>query len=82
MPLYNKAFDSLDIYIRQARLALLEKAHCSQSDTTRLFISDRGRPMDAAALRRRFDLLVRKAGLPARGHHTAHHAPHCMRRSY
>lgn len=76
VPLYNKAFDSLDIYVRQARLALLEKAHCSQSDTNRLFISDRGRPMDAAALRRRFDLLVRKAGLPAGI------TPHAMRHTY
>lgn len=76
VPLYNKAFDSLDIYVRQARSALLEKAHCSQSDTNRLFISDRGRPMDAAALRRRFDLLVRKAGLPAGI------TPHTMRHTY
>lgn len=76
VPLYNKAFDSLDIYVRQVRLALLEKAHCSQSDTNRLFISDRGRPMDAAALRRRFDLLVRKAGLPAGI------TPHTMRHTY
>lgn len=76
VPLYNKAFDSLDIYVRQARPALLEKAHCSQCDTTRLFISGRGRPMDAAALRRRFDLLVRKAGLPAGI------TPHTMRHTY
>ena len=76
VPLYNKAFDSLDIYVRQARLALLEKAHCSQSDTNRLFISDRGRPMDAAALRRSFHLLVRKAGLPAGI------TPHAMRHTY
>ncbi|MBN2940147.1 MAG: tyrosine recombinase [Collinsella sp.] len=76
VPLYNKAFDSLNIYVRQARPALLEKARCSQSDTTRLFISERGRPMDAAALRRRFDLLVRKAGLPAGI------TPHTMRHTY
>lgn len=76
VPLYNKAFDSLDIYVRQARLTLLDKAHCSQSDMNRLFISDRGRPMDAAALRRRFDLLVRKAGLPAGI------TPHTMRHTY
>lgn len=76
VPLYNKAFDSFDIYVRQARPVLLEKAHRSQSDTTRLFISDRGRPMDAAALRRRFDLLVRKAGLPAGI------TPHAMRHTY
>lgn len=76
VPLYNKAFDSFDIYVRQARPVLLEKAHCSQSDTTRLFISGRGRPMDAAALRRRFDLLVRKAGLPSGI------TPHTMRHTY
>lgn len=76
VPLYNKAFDSFDIYVRQARPVLLEKAHCSQSDTNRLFISGRGRPMDAAALRRRFDLLVRKAGLPAGI------TPHTMRHTY
>ena len=35
-----------------------------------------GRPMDAAALRRRFDLLVRKAGLPAGI------TPHTMRHTY
>ena len=76
VPLYNKAFDSFDTYVRQARPVLLEKARCSQSDTTRLFISERGRPMDAAALRRRFDLLVRKAGLPAGI------TPHTMRHTY
>lgn len=76
VPLYNRAFDSLDCYVQQARPALLEKSARLQADTTRLFISDRGHPMDAAALRRRFDALVRTAGLPA------DITPHTMRHTY
>ena len=76
VPLYQRAFDSLDIYIQQARPALIAKATPPQAKTTRLFISDRGRPMDAAALRRRFDSLVRKAGLPVGI------TPHTMRHTY
>ena len=77
VPLYDRAFDSVDTYIRQARPLLLKK--CASSvclDTARLFISDRGRPMDAAALRRRFDSLARAAGLPSGI------TPHTMRHTF
>lgn len=77
VPLYDRAFDSVDTYIRQARPLLLKKSASSVSlDTARLFISDRGRPMDAAALRRRFDSLARAAGLPSGI------TPHTMRHTF
>lgn len=76
VPLYKRAFDSLDVYIQQARPDLIMKAAPSHADTNRLFISNRGRPMDAAALRRRFDALVHRAGLPAGI------TPHAMRHTY
>lgn len=76
VPLYDRAFDSVDIYIWQARPLLLKKSASVSLDTARLFISDRGRPMDAAALRRRFDALVRAAGLPTGI------TPHAMRHTF
>ena len=77
VPLYDRAFDSVDTYIRQARPLLLKKSALAVSlDTARLFISDRGRPMDAAALRRRFDSLARAAGLPSGI------TPHTMRHTF
>ena len=76
VPLYDRAFDSVDTYIRQARPLLLKKSASISLDTARLFISDRGRPMDAAALRRRFDSLARAAGLPSGI------TPHTMRHTF
>lgn len=76
VPLYDRAFDSVDTYIWQARPLLLKKSASVSLDTARLFISDRGRPMDAAALRRRFDALVRAAGLPTGI------TPHAMRHTF
>ncbi len=78
VPLYRRALEAIETYLETARPELLalgsENGGACQTD--RLFISDRGKPMDAAALRRRFDRLARMAGLPSGI------TPHTMRHTF
>lgn len=78
VPLYRRALEAIETYLETARPELLasgsENSRTYQTD--RLFISDRGKPMDAAALRRRFDRLARAAGLPSGI------TPHTMRHTF
>ncbi len=78
VPLYQNALEVTKTYLKTARPELLSKAKGEQGGamTDRLFISDRGKPMDAAALRRRFDRLARIAGLPSSV------TPHTMRHTF
>lgn len=77
VPLYEKAIEAVDMYVKSARVELLAmNAHKDIYLTQHLFISNRGRPMDAAALRRRFERLCRLAGLPS------NITPHTMRHTF
>ncbi len=77
VPLYTKAIEAVRVYTGSARAELLAlNTHEDAESTQRLFISDRGRPMDAAALRRRFERLCRLAGLPSNV------TPHTMRHTF
>lgn len=74
VPLYARAVDAVTAYVRGGRAALLAKAHGGETDA--LFISNRGKAMGAAALRYRFDVLKRMAGIP----HDI--TPHAMRHTF
>lgn len=78
VPLYRSALEAVANYVDSARPELLasHKGQGGGVQTDRLFISDRGKPMDAAALRRRFDRLVRIVGLPSGI------TPHTMRHTF
>ena len=78
VPLYRRALDAHERYVRDARPALLAAGGRRDRPGERhaLFISRRGKPMDAAALRYRFHVLTRKAGLPA------NLTPHAMRHTF
>lgn len=78
VPLYRRALDAVDAYEREGRPALLAKGKPGAVPEGRdpLFISARGRAMDAAALRYRFDVLKRRAGLPS------DITPHAMRHTF
>lgn len=74
VPLYRRAIDTTVRYIESGRPELLA-SHMGCS-TAVLFISARGRAMDAAALRYRFDVLKKRAGIPA------DITPHAMRHTF
>ena len=78
VPLYRRALDAVERYLREGRPALLAAAkRCDAAPGARpLFISARGNRMSAAALRSRFHLLARLAGLPDDV------TPHAMRHSF
>lgn len=77
VPVYHRAERAVDRYVADGRGALLGSSrNLSVGVQTALFISDRGRAMDAAALRYRFKALSRKAGLPSDV------TPHSMRHTF
>lgn len=83
VPLYEKACLALKQYLQQARPELLLqgegrnlKAEVKEDASQALFISAYGRRMSAAALRQRFEKLVRLAGLDA------NLTPHAMRHTF
>lgn len=73
VPLYQEALSALDTYIASARPALLSKG---KEPSANLFISVRGNAMSAAALRVRFERLVKLAGLDSSL------TPHSMRHTF
>lgn len=77
VPVYRRALDAVRAYAQDGRSVLLTRGGRKQAgDSAMLFISDRGRAMDAAALRYRFKALSRKAGLPSDV------TPHTMRHTF
>lgn len=73
VPLYRRALDALRLYLDGPRGELLAR---SGMETQALFVSGRGRPMDAAALRYRFKKLAAACGLPSDT------TPHTMRHTF
>ncbi|MDY2777316.1 MAG: tyrosine-type recombinase/integrase [Collinsella sp.] len=78
VPLHPRALRAIDDYLVRARGALLGTgSHGLRPNGRRaFFISDRGRPMDSSALRYRFGVLARRAGLPS------DITPHTMRHTF
>lgn len=75
VPLYDRALEVLRDYLAKARPKLLARRK-GEGATNALFVSTRGNPMSADALRVRFERCVRDAGLE--GDLT----PHAMRHTY
>ena len=78
VPVYRRALDAVDAYLAEARPALLARNKQGGLPPGRdpLFISARGQAMNASSLRYRFDVLKRRAGLPA------DITPHAMRHTF
>lgn len=72
VPLYERALDSLRAYLERGRPALLRAGRPTQA----LFLSTRGNPMTADALRARFERRVAEAGLDPSL------TPHAMRHTF
>lgn len=73
VPLYARACRACSVYVASARPRLLAAVG---GDEGAFFISRRGRPMNAAALRYRFDVLKRRARIPD------DITPHAMRHTF
>ena len=76
VPVYQRALDAVSRYEEQGRPELLRASGHADAAQRALFISSRGRRMDANALRYRFRYLCRAAGLPADV------TPHVMRHTF
>lgn len=74
VPLYRRAREAVDAYLERGRPELLLRSGGRAEDA--LFISDRGRAMNADALRYRFRRLAAAAGVPA------DITPHAMRHTF
>lgn len=75
VPVYERALEAVRQYLDGPREELLSRAK-SRVATSRLFISTRGRPMSADALRACFERHVQHAGIDAGI------TPHAMRHTY
>lgn len=77
VPVYRRAVEASVRYLEQGRGVLLSDVQAAfPAGREPFFISPRGRAMDAAALRYRFDVLKRRAGIPA------DITPHAMRHTF
>ncbi|MBY4798040.1 tyrosine recombinase XerC [Collinsella sp. AGMB00827] len=76
VPLHRSARLLMEDYLLEARPELLAKARLPQMHERAVFISTRGRPMTADALRSRFRRLRIEAGVPAGI------TPHAMRHTF
>lgn len=77
VPVYRRAWSALEEYLDGPRGRLLAAAgDAASTQAQSLFISRRGKPMNADALRYRFRVLARKAGLPS------DITPHTMRHTF
>lgn len=77
VPLYPRAVGSVRSYLEGPRQALIAaRALSSGAASEALFISSKGLPMNEAALRYRFDVLKRRAGIPS------DITPHAMRHTF
>ena len=75
VPLYPRALEAISDYLERGRPELLAKAKKGPA-TKSLFVSVRGNPMSAAALRDRFERQVSLAGL------STELTPHAMRHTF
>lgn len=76
VPLYGRALAAAARYMAGARDELLARGGAGRAVGEALFISARGRAMDAAALRYRFSRLAASCGLPS------DITPHAMRHTF
>lgn len=76
VPLYRVCCSWIERYEREARPALAARVRGDAAPTSALFVSARGTRMSAAALRARFELHARDAGLDADV------TPHAMRHTF
>lgn len=76
VPIYRRALSSLRAYVEEGRPRLLSARGSGAASERALFISSRGVRMSASALRNRFGLLARTAGLPS------DITPHAMRHTF
>lgn len=76
VPVYRRAADAFERYIEEGRGLLLARRKGAPEPTPSVFVSGRGLPMDAQALRYRFYKLAREAGLPAGV------SPHALRHTF
>lgn len=74
VPLYQECVKWVELYVQKARPQLVQRG--SGEPTSALFVSTRGRRMSAAALRSRFELRARQAGLDSGV------TPHAMRHTF
>lgn len=76
VPLYPVCCSWIERYEREARPGLLKRRKAGSAITSSLFVSTRGARMSAAALRSRFELHARNAGLDDEV------TPHAMRHTF